>query len=413
LSDVNKGGEEMAKFQYKAMNMSGNVVQGIYEAPNQQAVVDMIRQKSFYQLEITEMADHKDLKDTDFFSKISVKDISIYCRQFSSILKAGVTLIQCLSMLSNQTENPILKIITRDVREQVQKGTSLSQAMNKHIKKLPPILINMVEAGEASGTLDKSFEVMSEHFEKQHKTQQKVKSAMRYPIIVVIVAVLVVIFMLVNVVPVFSSMFASSGAELPLPTKILMSMSNFVQHRGYLLILAAIIVGSLVKLYLSSYAGRLGFDKLKFSLPILGKFQTNSVTANFARTMSTLMSTGVSITEALNITGKILGNVYAKQGIDKVIKQVQEGRGLYLPIKSIGLFPPMLENMVKLGEDSGTLDEMLHKTAEFYEDEVDRGTETLTGLMEPLIIVLLGGVVAFIVLAIALPMFDSYSFVGK
>jgi type IV pilus assembly protein PilC len=403
----------MPKFQYKAMNMSGNVVQGIYEAPNQQAVVDMIRQKSFYQLEINQVVDHKDLKENDLFSRISAKEISVYCRQFSSILKAGVTLLQCLMMLSEQTENRTLKMITKDVREQVQKGSSLSQAMNEYNNKLPIILINMVAAGETSGTLDKSFEVMSEHFEKQYKTQQKVKGAMRYPIIVAIVALLVVTLMLAKVVPVFASMFESSGAELPLPTRILMDMSNFVRHKSLLLVLFVIIIAGLVKMYLSSEAGRLKYDRIKFKVPIFGKFQTKSIAANFARTMSTLMTTGVSITEALNMTGNILGNAYAKKCIDKVVVQVQEGRGLYLPVKSIGLFPPMLENMIKLGEDSGTLDDMLAKTADFYEEEVDRGAETLTGLLEPLIIVVLGGIVAFVVMSIALPMFGSYNLVGQ
>jgi len=403
----------MPKFQYKAINMSGHMMEGVYEAPNQQSVIEMIRQKSFYHLEVKEITERKDVKEIELFSKIKVKDISIYCRQFSSILKAGVPLIKCLDMLGNQTDNKPLKAITFNICEEVQKGSSLSQAMMLHSKKLPSILINMVAAGEASGTLDNSLEVMAEHFEKEHKTQQKVKSAMRYPIIVCIVAILVVVILLIKVVPVFIGIFDSAGADLPAPTKILIAMSQSLNKYGIFLLIGFIILFISFRLYLSGESGRLAFDKLKFRIPIMGKFLTKSIATRFARTMSTLMQTGVSITEALEITGKVMGNAYADHGINEVIEQVKQGKGLYAPMKSLELFPTMLENMIMMGEETGTLDSMLKRSAEFYEDEVDRATENLTGIMEPLIIVVLGGIVAFIVLSIALPMFDMSNIVAQ
>jgi len=403
----------MPKFQFKAINMSGRILEGVYEAPNQHSVIDMIRQKSFYHLEVKEIVERKDMKEIELFSKIKTKDISIYCRQFSSILKAGVPLIKCLSMLAEQTENKALKKITKDIREEVQKGSSLSQAMSLHSKKIPSILINMIAAGEASGTIDNSLEVMAEHFEKEHKTQQKVKSAMTYPVIVCIVAIVVVVIMLTLVVPKFIGMFESAGADLPLPTKILISMSGFLKNNGVLLLIGLIIAMILFRIFLSGELGRLAFDKLKFRMPIIGKFLKKSISVRFARTMATLMSTGVSITESLEITGKVMGNTFARKGIKEVIEEVQRGKGLYFSLKSLMLFPAMLENMIMMGEETGTLDSMLLKSAEFYEDEVDRATQNLTSMMEPLIIVVLGGIVAFIVLAIALPMFDTYSFVGK
>lgn len=403
----------MPKFQFKAMNMSGRIMEGVYEAPNQQAVIEMIRQKSFYHLEVKEIIERKDMKEIELFSKIKIKDISIYCRQFSSILKAGVPLIKCLSMLGDQTENKSLKTVTMNVREEVQKGSSLSQAMSLHSKKFPSILINMIAAGEASGTIDKSLEVMAEHFEKEHKTQQKVKSAMTYPVIVCIVAILVVIIMLTLVVPKFIGMFETAGAELPIPTKILISMSGFLKNNGIVLLIGLTIFIIVFKLFLSGEVGRLAFDKFKFHIPVIGKFLTKSISVRFARTMATLMSSGVSITEALEITGKVIGNSFARKGIKEVIEEVKQGKGLYFALKSLTLFPAMLENMIMMGEETGTLDSMLTKSAEFYEDEVDRATQNLTSMMEPLIIVVLGGIVAFIVLAIAMPMFDTYSFVGK
>lgn len=400
----------MAKFQYKAMNISGKLIEGVYDAPNQQAVIEMIRQKSFYNLEVKEITERKDINEMGFLARIKTKEISIYCRQFASILRAGVPLIQCLSMLEMQTENKILQKITKEVCEEVQKGSGLSQAMDMHNTKLPSILINMVAAGEASGTLDNSFEVMAEHFEKEHNTQQKVKSALRYPIIVAIVAVLVVIIMLVKVVPVFAGMFASAGAALPAPTRILLSLSDFMQENGFMIFLIFVVLAASIKIYLSGDNGRMAFDRFKFFMPVFGKFQIKSVTARFARTMATLMSTGVSITEALEITGNVMDNIYVQKGIKKVIDQVKEGKGLFIPIKSLMLFPPMLENMIMLGEESGTLDSMLIKTADFYEEEVDRAAQALTSMIEPMVILVLGGIVAFIVLAIALPMFDSYNF---
>jgi type IV pilus assembly protein PilC len=245
-------------------------------------------------------------------------------------------------MLAEQTEKKALKTISKDIREEVQKGSSLSQAMSLHSKKLPSILINMIAAGEASGTLDNSLDIMSEHFEKEHKTQQKVKSAMRYPMIVGIIAVVVVVVMLTFVVPTFIGMFESAGAKLPLLTRILISMSKFVKKDGILLLGGVIILFILLRLFLLQESGRLAFDRLKFKLPVLGKFLKKTIAVRFARTMSTLLSTGVSITEALEITGKVIGNTFAKKGVDEVIEQVKQGKGLYFPMKSLMLFPAML-----------------------------------------------------------------------
>lgn len=399
----------MPKFQFKAVNMTGKTLEGIYEAPDQASVIEMIRQKNFYHLEVKELTERKDMKEIELFSKIKSKDLSIFCRQFASILKAGMPLIKCLSMLAEQTEKKSLKGITKDIREEVQKGSSLSQAMSLHNKKLPAILINMIAAGEASGTLDHSLEIMAEHFEKEHKTQQKVKGAMRYPIIVGVVAVIVVVVMLAFVVPTFIGMFESAGAKLPMLTRILIAMSKFVKQYGLLLLGAVIIIFLLFRLFLLQESGRMAFDRFKFRLPVLGKFLRKTIAVRFARTMSTLLATGVSITEALEITGRVIGNAFAKKGVDEVIEQVKEGKGLYVPIKSLMLFPAMLENMIMMGEETGTLDQMLHNSAEFYEEEVDRATQSLTSMIEPLIIVFMGGLVAFIVFSIALPMFDMGS----
>ena len=399
----------MAKFRYKAKNMAGRVIEGIYEAPDRQNVVDMIRQKSFYLLEIEELAESKDLKEMDIFAKITAKDLTIYCKQFASILKAGVPLIQALQMLGEQTENQLLASLTRTMSSDIQKGSSLSEAMAVHEKHFPPILIHMIHAGEVSGTLETSLETMAVHFEKAYKLKNKVKGAMTYPIVVLVVSIAVVIFLLVAVVPTFVGMFDDSGTELPGVTQALIGISDFLTNNFVVLIAFIVIAFGLFRLYLSGEAGRMSFDRFKLSMPLLGDVQRKSVSATFARTMSTLMATGVGITEAIKITSKVVNNVYVEEELDKIERQVREGKGLYAPSKDSGLFPPMLENMIMLGEETGNLEDMLSKTAEFFEEEVDEATERLTTLIEPMIIVGLAVVVAFIVIAIALPMFDMSS----
>ena len=402
----------MPKYHFTAVNMSGKTMEGVYEAQNEQAVVEVLRQKSFYYLKLEEISDRKDVKELKLFSKIKAKDLSVYCRQFSSILKAGMPLIKCLDMLAEQTENISLKSITKNVCEEVQKGSGLSQALSLHIDKLPPILINMIAAGEESGTLDHSLEVMAEHFEKEHKTKSKVKNAMRYPIILIIVAVIVVIIMLIVVVPTFKGIFANAGAELPLPTKILLGLSDMLQHNGLILVGFGIVASITSRIYIRSDKGRLQFDKFKFKIPILGDFLKKSIAARFARTMATLLTSGVAITEALKITGKTMDNIYVMNGITDVIEQVKQGKGLYTTLKNLQIYPIMLENMVMMGEESGTLDDMLLRAAVFYEDEVDRASQGLTSMLEPLIIVFLGSIIAFIVIAIMLPMFELNNLVS-
>ncbi len=403
----------MPKYRFTAVNMSGKTMDGIYEAQNEQAVIELLRQKSYYHLKLEEITERKDMKEMGIFAKVKAKDLSVYCRQFSSILKAGMPLIKCLNMLADQTENVTLKSITRNVCEDVQKGSGLSQAMSLHTGKIPSILINMIAAGEESGTLDHSLEVMSEHFEKEHKTQAKVKNAMRYPIIVLIVAIIVVVVMLVVVVPTFKGIFSSAGAQLPLPTRMLLGLSDVLQKDGIVLLGVVIVAFIVFRMYISGEKGRLVFDKFKLRMPILGKFLKKSFAARFSRTMSTLLTTGVSITEALKITGKVMGNIYVMNGINDVIEQVKQGKGLYMPIRALQLYPAMLENMIMMGEESGTLDDMLLRSAIFYEDEVDRAAQGLTSMLEPLIIVFLGSVVAFIVIAIMLPMFELNSLVAQ
>lgn len=402
----------MAKFQYKAKNMSGKVIEGIYDAPNRQNVIDMIKDKSFYPVDIKELTESKDIKELDAFAKVKTKDLMVFCRQFSGILKAGVTLVQALKMLSEQTENPLLRNIIKEISSDIQKGSSLSEAMSKHSKHFPPILIHMANAGEISGNLEDALDTVAIHFEKNEKIRKKVKGAMTYPVIVLIVAVVVVAFLLAFVVPTFTGIFENSDTALPGVTRALIAISDFIRNSWFVLALFAVIIGAFIKMYLNSDDGRYAFDKKKLSLPLLGEIQTKSTAANFARTMTTLLSSGVGITEAIRISGQVIGNTYTIDVLKDIERQVNEGKGLYGPVKESGIFPPLLVNMIMLGEETGNLEDMLAKTANYFEEEVDEATEKLTTMLEPLIIVVLAVVVAFIVIAIALPMFDLSSVVA-
>ncbi len=394
------------------MNMSGRVIEGVYEAINREAVVEMIRQKNFYQLEIKELPGQKDISELSLLSKISTKDISLFCKQFAAILRAGVPLVQGLNMLSQQTENKKLKSILLNMYEVVQKGNSLSDAMRLHEKKLPAMLINMIEAGEVSGTLDETLETMAIHYEKDYKMKAKVKGAMTYPIVVLVVAIAVVILMLTVVVPMFISMFESSGAPLPGPTRFLIGLSVGLQKNGLVYLLLIVIISIVTKIYLSTENGKAAFHKLLLRAPLVGNLQIKVFTARLARTLGTLMRTGVDITKSINLTSRTITNVIVQKGLAEVESQVNQGKSLYEPIKAMNVFPAMLENMIMLGEESGTLEDMLLKTADFYEEEVEREIQKLTSLMEPAIIVLLGGMIAFIVLSIMMPMFEMMKHVA-
>lgn len=396
----------MAKFQYRAKSMSGKIVEGIYEAPEKQYVIDMIKEKSFYPLEIKEISEGKDLKEYELFSKVKTKDLIVFCRQFSGILKAGVTLVQALKMLGEQTENVILTNIIKEVSDDIQKGSGLSQAMAKHGKHFPPILIHMVNAGEISGTLEESLDTVALQFEKQDKLRKKVKGAMTYPMIVLVVAVVVVAFLLTFVVPTFTTIFESSGADLPGITLVLIGLSGFLKNNLVVIILMVVIILASIKIYLNTDEGRYKFDRFKLNIPLIGPVQTKSVSASFARTLTTLMSSGVGVTEAIRITGQVVGNAYVIEKLNIIEQQVSEGKGLYGPVKQSNIFPPLLCNMLMLGEETGNLEDMLSKTANYFEEEVDDATAKLTSMLEPLIILFLAVIVAFIVIAIALPMFE-------
>ncbi len=398
----------MPKFTYKGKNIYGDLTEGVYDAPSEQGVMDMLKSRNFYVLEVKPLIERRDILDLDSYRKIPTKELMLFCKHFGVILKAGIPVLHALYMVENQTENKAMKKVISDIMKEIQMGSGLTQAVRNKSDKLPALMIYMIEAGEASGTLDKTLDSLYKHYEKSYNTQNKLKSAMRYPIIVLIVAVIITTFLMIVVVPTFTKLFENNSMELPGVTKALVAISGF--FRNYSLITALFIAGAflLYKLYTLTPSGRLKTDRLKFKIPIVKDYVTRSISARFSRTMSTLMFSGVGITEGLDITSRVLGNKYAAESVQNVRRQVIAGKGLFVPFKDTKLFPEMLENMIQMGENAGTLEAMLENAAVIYEEEIDTNATKITDMIQPAMIIFLGGIIGFIILGVALPLFSLY-----
>ncbi|SMB94959.1 type IV pilus assembly protein PilC [Desulfonispora thiosulfatigenes DSM 11270] len=395
----------MPTFKYKAINKNGEKIQDNYTAKTKVEVLTMLRQNNYQPISIEEIIEGQHTLSLNFMNKVKTKDISIFCRQFYTMLNAGITVLNCLDTLKTQTENKKLRSVINQIYEDVQKGLTFSESIRKYNDTFPDLLINMVEAGEVSGTLDIIMERMAVHFEKENKINNKVKGAMMYPLILSIVSILVVVFLLIFIMPTFVGMFEGSGVELPLPTRILLSISETIQTYWYILVAFLIALVFLVKRYITTDKGHFFVDHLKFKIPVLKDLTQKVVTSRFTRTLSTLLTSGIPLIQALEIVAKIVGNVVAEKGILNAKEEVRKGVDLATPIKQIGIFPPMLDNMIHIGEESGALDDVLEKTANFYDDEVETSLQKMTTLLEPLMIILMALVIGAIVIAMVLPMF--------
>ena len=398
----------MKKFKYKAMKNDGTKTTGEYEANSRDDVMEMITSNGYYPLKVEEVIESATI---NIHRKIKVKEISIFCRQMYTMLDAGVPLINALNLMSTQVTNKHLVEIVKELEEDVRKGEMLSNSMRKFPEAFPTLLTSMVESGEASGNLDEMFLRMSTHFEKENKINNKVKAAMIYPIILAIVGVAALIVVMVFVMPTFVSLFDSSGAELPAATRLLIGLSSFMSNHYLMVvgILIAVVVG--IIMYSKTESGIYFFAKLKISFPLIKDLNRKMIVSRFTRTLSTLLASGVSLVESLPIVSAVLNNVIAEDEVLKIRERVVKGEGLSTPIEDCELFPPMLSSMVRIGEESGALDDMLNKTADFYDEEVEQAIQTLTSMLEPIMIIIMGLVIGFMVIALMLPLYGSYDLV--
>lgn len=398
----------MPKFTYIAKDYKGQTIKGVVEADRYEDAITMLRNKNHYLIEVEAQGIALDINLSNH-KRIKTKDLAVFCRQFATTLHAGIPVLDSLEILYEQTENKRFAETITDVYEMIQKGYSLSEAMSTHSQAFPLLLVHMVETGEISGTLNKMMESMAMYFEKENKLNKKLQSAITYPIIVSILSVAIVIFMLTFVMPIFTGMFDSMGTELPLITKVLMIISEGFKQYWYMFLGMTLLIVLFLYKYSKSRKGKYNFDRLRLRIPIFGKVQQKIIISRFTRTMSTLLKSGIDLLQALEVVQKVIDNGYINEKMKEVEEGVRKGFGLAGPMKNTRIFPAMVYQMIKIGEDTGSLDFVLSKTADFYDEEVETAMNQMTTMVEPLIIVFLGGVVGFIVVAMILPIFEMYS----
>jgi type IV pilus assembly protein PilC len=401
-------------FAYKAKNMTGQVLTGSILAENEVAVAAHIREKGYFVTQIkVEGGANAVAEFVENLHRVNTKDLALFCRQFSTMIDAGLPIISCLHVLIAQTENRRLQKALQNVYQKIKEGDTLSRSLKDYPRIFPDIMINMIEAGEVGGVLDDILNRLATHFEKEHKLNQKVKSAMTYPIVVMIMAILSVIFILTFVLPTFMEMFISMKMELPLLTRILVAISNFLRNYAPFLLAGVVGLGYGFLHASRQKKSRIIMDEMALKLPTIGTLFHKIAIARFSRTLSTLMRGGVPIITALDVVKKTVGNLSMTAALAKAQVELQEGVGLSATLATSKVFTPMVIQMVAIGEESGALDKMLEKIADFYESEVEDMVGRLSSIIEPVIIGFLGVVIGFIVVSIALPLFDVITNAGK
>ncbi len=403
----------MAEYSYQAVDVRGKNRKGNIEASDEAQARTLLKKNGLIVLKLGEAGMlTKDISIT-IGKPVTPRELGIFCRQFQSILHAGVTIIEALKMLGDQTENKAFAKGIRDTAALVEKGETLGNAMRRNPKLFPGILITMVDAGEASGSMEVSFARMATHFEKTAKTKALIKKAMIYPVVLAVVALIVIIVMSVFVFPKFADMFASMGTEMPGITKVVMAISNVLMYRWYFIILVLAILILSVRMYAKTSSGRHVFGSLALKLPVFGKMNSKNACANFSRTFSTLIGSGMSISQSLEITARSMSNILYQEALEQARVEVEQGVNLSAALRENPLFPAMVCQMLNIGEETGNVEKMLDKVAEYYEEEVEIQTQSLSAAMEPMIIVVMGIIVMFMVMAIYMPMIQMYSDAGN
>lgn len=398
----------MAKFRYRAINPEGEKVEGSHEADSKDEVIDFISGNGYYPLKVEEVLESANIS-FNFSKKVKLKDLSVFCRQFYTMLNAGVPILTCLEILSSQIENQKLRQATKEINEAVAKGEVLSDAMRKHKSVFPELLVSLVASGEASGNLDAIMLRMATHYEKENKITNKVKSALIYPSILGLVSVGAVVFILIYVMPTFTEIFEQSGTVLPWSTKLLLGVSSGIQNYWLYITIVIVLAVFGINIFLKSDEGQVASSNLKLKLPVLKKLNQMIIVSRFTRTLSTLIASGLPLIDSLKIVSEVSGNKIAEIELLKIRDKVTRGESLYSSMSESGIFPEMLYSMVKIGEETGSLDDILNNTADFYDEELDSIIQTSVALMEPILIVTMGIVIGFMIISIMLPLFNSYT----
>lgn len=399
----------MPNFKYAAYSSSGKEIKGTIEAEDKNEAIRKLKAEGSMPTTVEEegLLD-KDLNISFGAKKVKTRDLSVFCRQMVSLMNSGVAIVDALDMMVMQTENPTLQGALEDVKTSVQKGDSLANSMRRRSDVFPNLLITMVEAGEASGSLEIAFDRMGTQFEKDTKLKSMIKKALMYPMVILVVVIGVVAVMMVMVIPTFSEMFASMDQELPWLTRMVVAISDFMIGRWYIVlgVVAAFVVG--FKAFSSTEFGKYFLADVKMKVPIFGVLTIKSASAAFARTLATLTAAGVSMMDALEITAKTMTNLRFRDAVLNAKEKVAQGRPLSEPLTATGVFPPMIVHMIGIGEETGNMEHMLETAATYYEEEVENTTGQVATLLEPMIIVVMAGIVGVIIMAVLIPMFGMY-----
>jgi type IV pilus assembly protein PilC len=402
-------------FEYAARDRSGKLVKGSLEANDSGAVLDRLKSQGLAPVSVAESRVGKGVNmeiTLPGANRVGLKDLALMARQFATMVSSGISLLKALSILAEQTESKKLAETLGAVRGDVETGVSLSTALTKHTDVFPPLMINMIRAGEVGGFLDQVLLQLAQNFEDEVKLKAKVKSAMTYPVVVFIIAIVAVVGMLLFIVPIFAKMFADMGGTLPLPTQVLVWLSDAMKYAAPVGIVVA-IVGPIVWRRVKNRAGvRNVVDPLKLKMPIFGLLAQKIALSRFTRNLGTMLRSGVPILQSLDIVGSASGNIVIERAANDVMESVRSGQSLAGPLSQHKVFPAMVVQMMSVGEDTGALDTMLHKISDFYDQEVEATTEALTSLIEPLMIAVLGSIIGAMIVAMYMPIFGVFNLIN-
>lgn len=393
----------MPTFAYSARSLNGEILNGEIELPTREEVVGYLVRQRLRPISVNTKAREFEI---NIGTGIKTREVVIFTRQFATMINSGLPLVQSLTILAEQTENKRFSKIIGQILQDIQAGQTLADSLRQHPKVFTELYVNMVAAGEAGGILDVILNRLAVFLEKNDALARKIKGAMVYPAVMLVVVIACTTILLWKVVPVFAAMFTGAGLDLPAPTRVVLALSNFLQHYMWLLVLAIIAAVFGIRQYYKTENGKLQLDRLLLRFPVIGNLLRKSAVSRFTRTLGTLVSSGVSILDGLQITARTAGNRVVHDAVMKSRASISAGATISDPLKESGVFPPMVVQMINVGEQTGGLDEMLTKIADFYDDEVDAAVSALTSILEPIMIVVMGVVIGGIVVAMYLPMFD-------
>lgn len=409
------GRQQHTSFDYSARDRTGKLVKGTLEAGDAGAVLARLKSQGLAPVSVEASKAGKGMQmeiSLPGANRVGLKDLALMSRQFATMVSSGLSLIKALSILADQTESKKLAATLAEVRAEVESGTALSTALARHVNVFPPLMINMIRAGEVGGFLDQVLVQLAENFESEVKLKAKIKSAMTYPVVVFVIAIIAVIGMLLFIVPVFTKMFSDLGGELPLPTKILVMLSAAMKWAAPIGLVLFIVWAATWPKLKHRDSVRNVVDPLKLKLPIFGTLTQKIALSRFSRNLGTMLRSGVPILQSLEIVGGAAGNVVVQRASIEVMESVRSGQSLAGPLAKHPVFPAMVVQMMSVGEDTGALDQMLHKISDFYDQEVEATTDALTSLIEPLMIAVLGGIIGSMIIALYMPIFGVFNLIN-